>query len=94
MQNYIAKRNIQKQFYKISKAFSSEWTSNAQTGEVMTRASRQMKVGTPNAFSLFNRNKAVKSLSKQTHFQTTHPENQKDFPSISERIAFLTGKKI
>lgn len=90
MQNFTLRRNIYKGFYNIRKAFMADWSSNTQTGEAKIRGMNQ-STGTLHSWAVFNRNKPERNVSKQAHYSG---QANKDFPKVSERIAFLTGKKI
>jgi hypothetical protein len=77
--------------YKLNIAkFSSDWTSNSMTGEAITRQSR-MSVHFVNGFSVFNRPN-LKTKTK-VNINAAKIDSNKDFPGISQKIAFLTGGK-
>lgn len=80
--------------YKFTKAFSSDWTSNAQTWEVTVRHVRQ-QFGTNHmsTFSVFNRNRNIKSRAQQAYFKSSSETETKDFPGNSHRLAQLTKSK-
>jgi len=84
MQTIFKNKNY---FYKINLKSFADWTSNATTGEVITRNIRHT-INNQNSYSVFNRNKIGKSLSKQTHYQS---QSEKDFPNDEKRLAYLIG---
>jgi hypothetical protein len=90
--NHLLKKS--QNFYKTKVATVANWTSNSMTGEAFTRhlAGSNNYI---NGWSVFNRPN-LKVKARVQYNQSAKPDQTKDFPGVSQKIAFLTGntKKI
>ena len=85
--NHLLKRT--QNFYKTKMAGVANWTSNSMTGEASSRhlAGSNNYI---NGWSVFNRPN-IKIKAKVQYNQSANTEKTKDFPGVSQKIAFLTG---
>ncbi len=79
-----------KKLYNVNLKKFADWTSNIATGEVKTRTLENIRLSV-NQYTVFNRNRATRSLAKQANYNKQ--DQERDFPNNSAQIAFLTGGK-
>ncbi len=84
--NLLKKSQI---FYKTKTAGVANWTSNSMTGEAFGRhiAGSNNYI---NGWSVFNRPN-LKVKTRVQYNQSANNDKTKDFPGVSQKIAFLTG---
>ena len=75
-------------FYNKIAKFASNWTSNSMTGEANVRYNAPNSYQF-NGFSAFNRNNV--KTNHRVPLIHKKVENNKDYPNLSQKIAFLTG---